>query len=56
MDATLDLTMGGRLGTTRPGRSPLPKGLLSRLFLVFTLDGSLVFLSQPRAESSPTPA
>ncbi len=45
--------MGGRLGTTRPGRSPLPKGLLGRLFLLFTLGSSLVFLSQGRAEAIP---
>uniref|UniRef100_E6PIR1 Uncharacterized protein n=1 Tax=mine drainage metagenome TaxID=410659 RepID=E6PIR1_9ZZZZ len=56
MDDTLDLTMGGRLGTTRPGRLPLPKGLLGRLFLFFTLGRSLVFLPHGRGEVIPAPA
>ena len=43
--------MGGRLGTTRPGRLPLPGRLSGRLFLLFTLVGSLVFLSQGRVEA-----
>ncbi len=45
--------MGGRLGTTRPGRLPLRGGLPGRLFLLLTLVGSLVFLSQGRAEAIP---
>ncbi len=45
--------MGGRLGTTRPAPLPLKKGLSSRLFLLLTLVGSLVFLSQGRAEAIP---
>gem|GEM_PF-4013886 len=45
--------MGGRLATTRPGRSPLQNGAFGRLFLLLTLIGSLVFLSQGRAEAIP---